>query len=141
MGARKTNESRGWGPGLRFRVAIVGLPWCKSVVSVSLSSNSWHRPPTFDGGRRLCPSTWMAQVDPARSPACSTHKRPGTWRSFPRDQYWSLRALSPLQCPLQGLLSKGRDPLSKHLKTCSAPARPPAPPRASQISQHTAKAS
>ena len=44
--------------------------------------NSWHRPRTFDGGRRLCASTSMAQVDPGRClPShsqgyCSTHGRP-----------------------------------------------------------------
>ena len=37
-------------------------------------------------------STSMAQVDPGRSPGyCSTQERPGTWRSSPRDQYWSLK--------------------------------------------------
>ena len=47
------------------------------------TQNSWHRPPTFDGGRRLCPSTSMAQVDPAR-------------RRSARDQYWSLIKSIPL---------------------------------------------
>ena len=50
-------------------------------------------PLTFDGGRRLCPSTSMVQVDPGRSPAfpqpgvLSTHEaryRSGFCRSVPR---------------------------------------------------------
>ena len=38
---------------------------------------------------------WRRSIQHARLPShsqgyCSTHERPGTWRSSPRDQYWSL---------------------------------------------------
>ena len=46
---------------------------CDYDVRSSLKTlNSWHRPLSYDRGRRLCPSTSMAQVDPARSPAFGT---------------------------------------------------------------------
>ena len=60
--------------------------------------------------RRLSPSTSMAQVDPARSPAsCSSED--GSTHDFRRDQYWSLfkvNTLNPKVLLLDGAAFLGR---------------------------------
>ena len=47
------------------------------------------------GGAYAPRHRWRRSIQVARLPShsqryCSTHERPGTWKSSPRDQYWSL---------------------------------------------------
>ena len=59
------------------------------------------------GGAYAPRHRWRRSIQHARLPShsqayCSTHERPGTWRSSPRDQYWSLAVTSPKENQRRG---------------------------------------
>ena len=58
------------------------------------------RPPSMVGGAHAPRHRWRRSIQVARLPShsqgyCSTHERPGTWTSSPRDQYSSLLSHYP----------------------------------------------